>query len=123
MNGFKGNTLIFYFIFVDGIQWNSDQKMMVFTWYFGDKNLKTCGGIHWNAGLFLVEAFGLHQKKPGFNETTTQVSSSYSKVSRETIIFWSEFHWNRLKKKERFPLKTVILANFRQNYGHETTYF
>ena len=114
MNGFIGNTLMFYFIFVDGLQWNSDKKMVVFTCYFGDKNLKTCGGIHWNTGFFGgVEGLRpqLHQKKPGFNETNTQVSSSYSKVSRETIIFWSEFHWNRQQKKKMsgFPLKPVKL--------------
>ena len=111
MNGFIGNTLMFYFIFVDGLQWNSDKKMVVFTCYFGDKNLKTCGGIHWNTGFFGgVEGLRpqLHQKKPGFNETNTQVSSSYSKVSRETIIFWSEFHWNRQQKKmSGFPLKPL----------------
>ena len=75
-----------------------------------DKNL-LWGGIHWNTGFFGgVEGLRppLHQKKPGFYETTTQVSSPYSKVSRETIIFWSEFHWNRLKKNERFPLKTFF---------------
>ena len=28
------------------------KKMMVFTCYFGDKNLKTCDGIHWNLFFF-----------------------------------------------------------------------
>ena len=34
-----------YFIFLDGIQRNWDNKMAVFTYWFGDKNLKTYGGI------------------------------------------------------------------------------
>ena len=92
---------MFYFIFVDGIQWNSDQKndgIHVTLW---DKNLKTCVVVFIETRVFFGGVEGLrpplHQKKPGFNETTTQVSSPYSKVSRETIIFWSEFHWNRLQ--------------------------
>ena len=82
--------------------------MMVFTCYFGDKNLKTCGGIHWNTGFFgEAEAFGLNSTKKNLvSMKPPQVSSSYSKVTRETIIFWSEFHRNRQqKKKSGFPLK------------------
>ena len=76
--------------------------MMVFTCYFGDKNLKTCGGIHWNTGFFgEAEAFGLNSTKKNLvSMKPPQVSSSYSKVARETIIFCPSFIETVNKKKK-----------------------
>ena len=75
--------------------------MRVFTCYFGDKNLKTCGGIHWNTGFFgEAEAFGLNSTKKNLvSMKPPQVSSSYSKVTRETIIFGPSFIEPSKKKK------------------------
>ena len=108
-----------FLFFVDGIQWNSDEKWR-YSRIFGDKNLKTCGGIHWNRG-FLVDlrpSASTPPKNPRFqwNHHRFQVLIPKNTWNRH---FSSEFHWNRQQKKGRFPLKTVILANF----GHTTTIF
>ena len=86
-------------------------------------NLKTCGGIHWNR-IFLLDlkAFSLKftPKKPGFNETTTQVSSSYSTETRDTIIFWSELHRNCLQKKR--AVSPLIHQKWSNNQWNQVTH-
>ena len=55
-----------------------------------------------------AEAFGLNSTKKNLvSMKPPQVSSSYSKVTRETIIFGPIFiETVKQKKNERFPLKT-----------------
>ena len=114
MNGFIGNALIFYFIFADGIQWNSDKKIVVFTCYFGDKNLKTCSGIYWNTSFFGgVEGLRpqLHQKQPGLKETTTYFKLLLQTITWNHHFFGPSFNW----KPGSFFLSSVSLETDNKN--------
>ena len=87
--------------------------MRVFTCYFGDKNLKTCGGIHWNTGFFgEAEAYGLNSTKKNLvSMKPPQVSSSYSKKHVNIVIFGpslTEYRQEKIKKYGRVSSETVI---------------
>ena len=106
---------MFYFIFVDGIQWNSDKKMVIFTCYFGDKNLKTCGGIHWNTGFLVTKKNPVSMKpthrfqvlNPKFHVKSSLFCPSFT-ATQHMVIFhriWHFFmYWNLWKKIKPFKI-------------------
>ena len=101
---------MFYFIFVDGIQWNSDQKndgIHVTLW---DKNLKTCVVVFIETRVFLVEwkAFGLHstKKNPVSMKPPHRFQVLTQKYHVKPSFFGPSFTETVYKKKmSGFPLK------------------
>ena len=81
---------MFYFIFVDVIQWNSDQKndgIHVTLW---DKNLKTCVVVFIEIRVFLVEwkAFGLHSTK----KNPVSMKPTHRFYIETFFFFCAQFH-------------------------------
>ena len=109
---FKGNVLIFIF-FVWQYSVKLGRKVAVFT----------CSGVMktWKPMVVFIETWGFWRcerpsafniaKTPSFNETTIGFKFSTPRT-RETANIRPSFTETVIKKKERFPLKTVLLADF-----------
>ena len=116
MNGFSRNTHIFILFFSWRYSAKLGQKMVVFTYWFGDKNLKPVvvfietGGFCGVCGLRPTP-----QKTPGFNETTTrfQVLTPNNTWNHHFIVPVS-LKPSR-KKKCAVSLKTLFIITLYKN--------
>ena len=99
MNGFIGNTLMFYFIFVDGIQWNSDKK-----WWYSRVTLEI---RTWKPVVVFIETrvFLVELKALALN--SSKKNSVSMKPTHRFQVLTPKFHvksclWWFLAKKQLF---------------------